>query len=160
MKENEYLEYKRKNAIIQNDSIQKENDSISNNPESLKEFQDKLDNNSFLKNCTVKDVIISKDFGNILRIEIRKEVELLGYKRRLANSVHKSYPRCTLDSLAEKGYLEVNRFCVLFAEVLDKKNKCLSSNERYLVRSIGMKAFNKTIKKMIDDEKERNNDMR
>lgn len=52
---------------------------------------------------------------------------------------------------------EPGEFVVAFAKVLDKRETKLSRAERDVIHTIGMTAFNKTMKKLIADEKARNN---
>lgn len=61
------------------------------------------------------------------------------------------------DGLHNAGLLEPGEFVVTFAKVLDKRETKLSRAERDVIHTIGMTAFNKTMKKLIADEKARNN---
>lgn len=62
-----------------------------------------------------------------------------------------------IDRLHNAGLLEPGEFVVTFAKVLDKRETKLSRAERDVIHTIGMTAFNKTMKKLIADEKARNN---
>lgn len=62
-----------------------------------------------------------------------------------------------IDGLHNAGLLEPGEFVVAFAKVLDKRETKLSRAERDVIHTIGMTAFNKTMKKLIADEKARNN---
>lgn len=62
-----------------------------------------------------------------------------------------------IDGLHNAGLLEPGEFVVAFAKVLDKRETKLSRAERDIIHTIGMAAFNKTMKKIIADEKARNN---
>lgn len=62
-----------------------------------------------------------------------------------------------IDGLHNAGLLEPGEFVVAFAKVLDKGETKLSRAERDVIHTIGMTAFNKTMKKLIADEKARNN---
>lgn len=62
-----------------------------------------------------------------------------------------------IDKLNNKGYLNAGNFIVTFARILNKTETTLSSTERKFILLIGMQAFNKTMRKLISDEKERNN---
>lgn len=46
---------------------------------------------------------------------------------------------------------------VLYANAMDKKLQGYSSSERKFILEVGGEAFNKTMKKLIADEKARNN---
>lgn len=61
------------------------------------------------------------------------------------------------DGLHNAGLLEPGEFVAAFAKVLDKRETKLSRAERDIIHTIGMTAFNKTMKKLIADEKARNN---
>jgi uncharacterized protein (TIGR02757 family) len=61
------------------------------------------------------------------------------------------------DGLHNAGLLEPGEFVVAFAKVLDKRETKLSRAERDVIHTIGMTAFNKIMKKLIADEKARNN---
>lgn len=62
-----------------------------------------------------------------------------------------------IDGLHNAGLLEPGEFVVAFAKVLDKRETKLSRAERDVIHTIGMTAFNKTMKKLIAYEKARNN---
>ena len=62
-----------------------------------------------------------------------------------------------IDRLHNAGLLQPGEFVVTFAKVLDKRETKLSRAERDVIRTIGMTAFNKTMQKLIADEKARNN---
>lgn len=62
-----------------------------------------------------------------------------------------------IDGLHNAGLLEPGEFVVMFAKILDKRETKLSRAERDVIHTIGMTAFNKTMKKLIADEKARNN---
>lgn len=62
-----------------------------------------------------------------------------------------------IDGLHNAGLLEPGEFVVTFAKILDKRETKLSRAERDVIHTIGMTAFNKTMKKLIADEKARNN---
>lgn len=61
-----------------------------------------------------------------------------------------------IDKLHAAGLLEPGEFVVTFAKIMDKRETRLSSMERDVIHTIGMTAFNKTMKKLIADEKKRN----
>lgn len=61
------------------------------------------------------------------------------------------------DFALNAGLLEPGEFVVVFVKVLDKRGTKLSRAERDVIHTIGMTAFNKTMKKLIADEKARNN---
>lgn len=62
-----------------------------------------------------------------------------------------------IDRMHNAGDWEPGKFTVLFASVLDKVATGYSSSERAFIRTVGMGAFNETMKKLLADEKARNN---
>ena len=66
----------------------------------------------------------------------------------------KSHP---IDKLHAAGKLVPGDFVVLFAQVLDKVATGYSTADRQFIRDLGMIAFNETMQKLLDDEKERDN---
>lgn len=62
-----------------------------------------------------------------------------------------------IDRMHNTGHWEPGNFIILFAKVLDKIATGYSSSERAFIRAVGMAAFNTTMQKLINDEKERNN---
>lgn len=66
----------------------------------------------------------------------------------------KSHP---IDFLQENGYLEVGKFILSYAKILDKKENYLTSQKRKFVLSVGNNIFTKTVQSLIDDEKKRDN---
>lgn len=59
--------------------------------------------------------------------------------------------------LLDRGLWESEQLTVLYAEIIEKKNKSLSATERKFVEAICNDAFNMTISRLIQDEKARNN---
>lgn len=72
--------------------------------------------------------------------------------RRQTGGVLKAHP---IDKLIREDEWEAGKFSVLYAQVLDKVDKTHSSTVRAFIRSVGNEAFNKTMAKLIDDEKTR-----
>lgn len=62
-----------------------------------------------------------------------------------------------IDRMHNAGQWEPGNFVIIFAKVLDKVTTGYSLSERAFIRAVGMTAFNKTMKKLIADEKARNN---
>ena len=72
--------------------------------------------------------------------------------RRQTGGALKAHP---IDKLIDEGVWEVGKFSVLYAQVLDKVDKTHSSTVRAFIRDVGNEAFNKTMAKLINDEKAR-----
>lgn len=77
--------------------------------------------------------------------------------RKKAAKVNERLKAHVIDRMHNAGDWEPGKFIVIFATVLDKVATGYSSNEREFIRAVGMTAFNKTMKKLIADEKARNN---
>lgn len=105
---------------------------------------------------SISDVLKMKLFYDNANSEIRKTIASReeAAKRLRPGERLKAHP---IDKLSNKGFLNVGNFIVTFARVLNKVETTLSSTERGFILSIGMQAFNKTMRKLINDEKERNN---
>lgn len=81
------------------------------------------------------------------REDARKNVALRGERLR----AH------VIDRLHADGKLQTGEFVVLFAQVLDKVATGYSASDRQFIRDLGMIAFKKTMQKLLDDEKARDN---
>lgn len=77
--------------------------------------------------------------------------------RRKAAKVNERLRAHVIDRMHNAGDWEPGKFTVLFASVLDKVATGYSSSERAFIRTVGMGAFNETMKKLLADEKARNN---
>lgn len=105
---------------------------------------------------SIADVLKMRLFYDNAAAEIRDIWE----KREKARKALKATERLKahpIDGLHNAGLLEPGEFVVAFAKVLDKRETKLSRAERDVIHTIGMTAFNKTMKKLIADEKARNN---
>lgn len=104
-----------------------------------------------VKDMTIAEVLQTQVFADKMKAEINSINILL----KCGN-----YKRNAVDRLEERGFWNVGDMTVLFAQVLDRKCE-LSSNERRCVLHIGMAAYQRTMKKLLEDEKagnERNGD--
>ena len=104
-----------------------------------------------VKDMTIAEVLQTQVFADKMKAEIDSINILL--KRG-------NYKRNAVDRLEERGFWNVGDMTVLFAQVLDKKC-ALPANERRCILYIGMEVYQKTMKKLLDDEKagnERNGD--
>ena len=104
-----------------------------------------------VKDMTIAEVLQTQVFAG----KMKAEIESIDMLLRCGN-----YKRNPVDRLRERGCWNAGDMTVLFAQVLDKQ--CvLSSNERNFVLRTGIKAFNNTMRKLMEDEKagnERNGD--
>lgn len=62
-----------------------------------------------------------------------------------------------IDKLIDKGIWNCGDFTVLYAQVCDKVAVGYSATERKFISEVGTEAFNKTMVKLIEDEKARDN---
>ena len=105
---------------------------------------------------SIADVLKMRLFYDNAAAEVRKIWESREKARKALKATErlKAHP---IDGLHNAGLLEPGKFVVAFAKVWDKRETKLSRAERDVIHTIGMIAFNKTMKKLIADEKARNN---
>lgn len=105
---------------------------------------------------SIADVLKMRLFYDNAAAEVREIWESRENARKALKATErlKAHP---IDGLHNAGLLEPGEFVVAFAKVLDKRETKLSRAERDVIHTIGMTAFNKTMKKLIADEKARNN---
>lgn len=105
---------------------------------------------------SIADVLKMRLFYDNAAAEVREIWESREKARKALKATErlKAHP---IDGLHNAGLLEPGEFVVAFAKVLDKRETKLSRAERDVIHTIGMTAFNKTMKKLIADEKARNN---
>lgn len=105
---------------------------------------------------SIADVLKMRLFYDNAAAEVREIWESREKARKALKATErlKTHP---IDGLHNAGLLEPGEFVVAFAKVLDKRETKLSRAERDVIHTIGMTAFNKTMKKLIADEKARNN---
>ena len=105
---------------------------------------------------SIADVLKMQLFYDNAAAEVREiwESREKARKELKATERLKAHP---IDGLHNAGLLEPGEFVVAFAKVLDKRETKLSRAERDVIHTIGMTAFNNTMKKLIADEKARNN---
>lgn len=104
-----------------------------------------------VKDMTIAEVLQTQVFAG----KMKAEIESIDMLLKCGN-----YKRNAVDRLRERGFWNVGDMTVLFAQVLDMQ--CvLPANERRCVLYTGMKVYQKTMKKLLEDEKagnERNGD--
>lgn len=102
-----------------------------------------------VKDMTIAEVLQTQVFADKMKVEIQS-----------INMLLKCGKRNAVDRLEERGLWSVGNMIVLFAQVLDKQ--CvLPANERRCILYTGMEVYQKTMKKLLEDEKagnERNGD--
>ena len=105
---------------------------------------------------SIADVLKMRLFYDNAAAKVREIWESREKARKALKATErlKAHP---IDGLHNAGLLEPGEFVVVFVKVLDKRETKLSRAERDVIHTIGMTAFNKTMKKLIADEKARNN---
>lgn len=105
---------------------------------------------------SIADVLKMRLFYDNAAAEVREIWESREKARKALKATErlKAHP---IDGLHNAGLLEPGEFVVTFAKILDKRETKLSRAERDVIHTIGMTAFNKTMKKIIAHEKTRNN---
>lgn len=116
----------------------------------------KKSNQPPVADLSIADVLKMRLFYDNAAAEVREiwESREKARKELKATERLKAHP---IDGLHNAGLLEPGEFVVTFAKILDKRETKLSRAERDVIHTIGMTAFNKTMKKLIADEKARNN---
>ena len=61
-----------------------------------------------------------------------------------------------IDKLHRNGDMRAGTFIIIFANVLNKSDKTHSGSERKFIREIGLRVFNTTMIRLLEDEKKRN----
>ncbi len=107
-----------------------------------------------VKEMTIADVLKTPAFYNNLKVVIS---DLENTRRKAGMMADAPLKRHPIDRLQERGVFEPGQMTVLYANAMDKKLQGYSSSERKFILEVGGKAFNKTMKKLIADEKARNN---
>lgn len=107
-----------------------------------------------VKEMTIADVLKTPAFYNNLKVVIP---DLENTRRKAGMMADAPLKRHPIDRLQERGVFELGQMTVLYANAMDKKLQGYSSSERKFILEVGGEAFNKTMKKLIADEKARNN---
>lgn len=106
-----------------------------------------------VKVMSIEDVIRTPEFSANL-IDMLNRILRLRRKARIsagnAGASLKSHP---IDRLAEMYNAE--KFKRTYMECLNKENKTYSASVRNFIVSVGNEVFNRTMVKLLDDEKER-----
>lgn len=106
---------------------------------------------------SIVDVLVMPLFISNLKAQITDLWQSRETARQKAGKKGEKLKSHIIDQLHADGLLYAGNFAVLFAQVLDKVATGYSANDREFIRALGMTAFNITMQKLIDDEKERDN---
>ena len=109
-----------------------------------------------IKNMTIADVLkLPLFFENA-----EKEISNIWKKRESARTLLNGDERLSshpIDDLKKDGFLETGEFIVTYANILEKKETRLSRVKRDFIFAYGTEAYKKTVQKLLDDEKARDN---
>lgn len=107
-----------------------------------------------IEDLRIIDVLVMPIYNETLRVIMgRYSVEHEKAERNAPYGLKSN----AFSRLLDRGLWESEQLTVLYAEIIEKKNKSLSANERKFVEAICNDAFNMTILRLIQDEKARNN---
>lgn len=103
-----------------------------------------------VKEMTIADVLKTPAFYNNLKVVIS---DLENTRRKAGMMAGAPLKRHPIDRLQERGVFEPGQMKVLYANAMDKQLQGYSSAERNFILQIGGEAFNKTMKRFVDQEK-------
>ena len=106
-----------------------------------------------VKDMTISDVLKTPEFYNNMKVVIS---DLENTRRKAGMMADAPLKRHPIDRLQEKGVFEPGQMTVLYASAMDKKLQGYSSSERTFILNVGGEAFNKTMKRFVDQEKKEN----
>ena len=101
---------------------------------------------------SIADVLKTPEFFKELSKLLATLIGVRDKARLQTRGELKAHP---IDKLIDEGVWEAGKFSVLYAQVLDKVDKTHSSTVRAFILAVGNEAFNKTMAKLINDEKTR-----
>lgn len=107
-----------------------------------------------IEDLRIVDVLVMPMFNEVLRVIMGRYA--VDYKKA-ENKAPNGLKSNAFSRLVDRGLWESQQLTVLYAEIIEKKNKSLSATERKFVEAICNDAFNMTISRLIQDEKARNN---
>lgn len=106
---------------------------------------------------TIMDVLKMPLFFNNVSAELKSIWQSRETARKDASKKGLRLKAHPIDRVHEAGFLEPGAFIVEYAKVLDRIKTGLPRAMRDVIETLGNMAFNKTMQKMVDDEKARNN---
>ena len=101
-----------------------------------------------LKDLKVADIIRSEAFAK----ELRQQMDIVEavHTKMIASGLKR---RTTLDRLRERGVWNERDMAVLWPRVMDKTLEGYSAAERHAIHAVCRKAYNRTMKKALAEEK-------
>ena len=107
-----------------------------------------------IEDLRIIDVLVMPIYNETLRVVMgRYSVEHEKHEAKAPYGLKAD----SFSRLVDRGLWESQQLTVLYAEIIEKKNKSLSATDRQFVSAICNDAFNMTIARLINDEKARNN---
>ncbi len=108
-----------------------------------------------VKEMSVEDVIRTPEFSVNLTDELKYILRLRSEARISAHKVGMSLKSHPIDRLVNGEMYSAERFKQTYMECLNKENRTYSATVRGFIISVGNEVFNRTMVKLLDDEKER-----
>lgn len=108
-----------------------------------------------VKEMSIEDFIRTPEFSANLIDKLNSLLRLRGEARISAHKVGLSLKSHPIDRLVNGEMYSAERFKRTYMECLNKENKTYSASVRYFILSVGNEVFNRTMVKLLDDEKER-----
>lgn len=112
--------------------------------------------NKKVKDLTIDDVIngtklFRQNLASVMRqVDAARAIEKMDAMGKLPKAN-------TVDRIIKRGIWNVDDMSAAFIKVIDKTIEGYASEERQFIRDVGKAAFELTMFKLIQDEKERNN---
>ena len=108
-----------------------------------------------VKEMSIEDVIRTPEFSANLTDKLNSILRLRSEARISAHKAGTSLKSHPVDRLVNGEMYSAERFKRTYMECLNKENKTYSASVRYFILSVGNEVFNRTMVKLLDDEKER-----
>lgn len=108
-----------------------------------------------VKEMSIEDVIRTPEFSANLTDRLEGLLRLRREARRIAENKRMSLKSHPIDRLVNGEMYSAEKFKRTYMECLNKENKTYSATVRYFIISVGNEVFNRTMVKLLDDEKER-----
>lgn len=108
-----------------------------------------------VEEMSIEDVIRTPEFSANLIDELNRILRLRREARISAHNAGMSRKSHPVDRLVNGEMYSAERFKRTYMECLNKENRTYSASVRYFILSVGNEVFNRTMVKLLDDEKER-----
>lgn len=108
-----------------------------------------------VKEMSIEDVIRTPEFSANLIDKLNSILRLRSEARISAHNAGLSLKSHPIDRLVNGEMYSAEKFKQTYMECLNKENKTYSASVRYFIISVGNEVFNRTMVKLLDDEKER-----